>query len=335
MSVQSRQALRLMKFVAEMKKNNYPNAGSFVKLLRKADVDENIACACSTRTILRDIETLQKDYHAPIDYDASRRGYYLKNPDWEFAVPIMSDDILSMTLLGTKLASDILPEPIKTDVNLAVEKALAGNSSEFFDEAMIESLLCATGIKAAVDPAIFKKVFDGWRRHQALALTYSKPNGEISERKFEPHIIAFYHGIWYVKGYEFLTKNVKSYAIQRITGAAFGVGTFETDKKLLEQTKRNGLFEYPKIDGIRLRCDGSIGFYLYEHQKTKKFKIERQDDGSLIITLRPAFEHDVIRWVLGEGGKIEVLEPSGLRAKVAAAGKRIWERNGKGHDQCR
>ena len=50
MSVQSRQALRLMKFVAEMKKNNFPNATSFAQLLRRADVDENFACACSTRT---------------------------------------------------------------------------------------------------------------------------------------------------------------------------------------------------------------------------------------------------------------------------------------------
>ena len=331
MSVQSRQALRLMKFVAEMKKNNYPNAGSFVKLLRKADVDENIDCACSTRTILRDIDTLQNDYHAPVDYDASRRGYYLTNPDWEFSVPIMSDDILSMTILGTKLASDILPEPLKSDVDAAVEKALTGNSSEFFDEAMIDSLLCATGIKAVVDPTIFKKVFDGWRRHQALAITYTKPNGETSERKFEPHIIAFYHGIWYAKGYEYGTEEVKSYAIQRITNAAFGIGTFETDKKLLEQTRRNGLFEYPKVDGIRLHCDGSIAFYLYEHQRAKKFKIERQDDGSLIVTLKPAFEHDVIRWVLGESGKIEVLNPPELRAKVAAAGKRIWERNRENH----
>lgn len=327
MSVQSRQALRLMKFVAEMKKNNFPNAGSFAKLLQRADVDENFACACSTRTIMRDIETLQNDYHAPIAYDASRRGYYLKIPDWEFSVPIMSDDILSMTLLGTKLASDILPEPIKSDVNQAVEKALTGNTSEFFDEAMIESLLCATGIKAAVDPVIFKRIFDGWRLHQVVSLTYKKPNGEESKRKFEPHIIAFYHGIWYTKGYEYQTKNIKSYAIQRITDAAFGVDCFETDKKLLEETRRNGLFEYPKVDGVRLHCDASIAFYLYEHQKVKKFKIERQDDGSLIITLKPSFEHDVIRWVLGESGKIVVLDPPGLRAKVAAAGKKIWEGN--------
>ena len=144
MSVQARQALRLMKFIAEMKKNNYPNAGSFAKLLRRMDVDENIDCACSPRTVARDIEILQKEYHAPIAYNAVRRGYYLKNSDWEFSVPIMSEEVLSMTLLGTKLATDILPEPIKSDVNTAVEKALTGNSSEFFDDAMMESLLCAT-----------------------------------------------------------------------------------------------------------------------------------------------------------------------------------------------
>ena len=59
----------------------------------------------------------------------------------------------------------------------------------------------------------------------------------------------------------------------------------------------------------------------------KKFKIERQDDGSLIITLKPAFEHEVIRWVLGEAGRIEVLYPPELRQKVAAAGRKIMEKN--------
>ena len=326
MSVQSRQALRLLKFVAEMKKHNYPNAQSFAELLRKIDLEENIDCARSYRTIMRDIEVLEKDYHAPIDYDAARRGYYLTRP-WDFEVPVFGDEIISMTLLGTKLATDILPEPVKGELNNAVERTLTQNDTEFFDEAMIESLLCATGIKAAVDPAIFKKIFDGWKMHQVVKLTYTKPNGETSERKFEPHIIAFHKGIWYTKGYEYKTKDVKSYAIQRITNVEFGIDVFETNKKLLESTKKNGLFEYPKIDGVQLHCDASIAFYLYEHQKVKKFKIDRQDDGSLIITLKPAFEHDVIRWVLGEAGKIEVLYPEELRKKVANIGKKIWEKN--------
>lgn len=327
MSVQGRQSLRLIKFVAELKKNSYPNAGSFAKILRIADINENLPCSCSARTVMRDIETLQNEYNAPIAYDAANRGYYLKNPSWELNVPILDDDILSMALLGTRLAADILPEPIKTDVNNAIEKSLTCNNSEFFDEAMIESLLCATGIKAVVNPVIFKNVFDGWRLHKVLALNYRKPNGEESKRLFEPHIIAFHKGIWYVKGYEYRTKKIKTYAMQRITEAAFEENVFKTDKKLLEETRRNGLFEYPRIDGVRLHCDESIAFYLYEHQKSKKFKIEPQDDGSLIVTLKPAFEHDVIRWVLGESGQIVVLDPPELRAKVASAAKQTWELN--------
>ena len=327
MSVQSRQALRLMKFVAEMRKNNYPNAGSFARLLRRADEEESIPCTCSTRTVMRDIETLKNEYNAPIEYDAVNRGYFLLNPGWELNVPIMNDDVLSMSMLSTRLASDFLPEPIKGKANSAMENALAGNSSKFFDDAMIESILCATGIKSAVDPEVFKKVFDAWRMHQVVKLTYHKPNEPESARCFEPHILAFRNGIWYAKGYEHGTKDVKVYAIQRVSGVSFAGDTFVSDKKLIEDTRKNGLFVYPRISGIRLRCDASIAFYLREHQHVKQFKVEPQTDGSLIITLKPAFEHEVIRWVLGESGKVEVLEPAELRSKVAAAGKLIWERN--------
>lgn len=327
MSIQSRQALRLMKFVSEMRKNHYPNAENFAELLRRLDVEENINCGCSYRTVLRDIDILKKEYHAPIEFDAVRRGFFLKNPDWTFEIPLLNENILSMTLLGTRLASDILPEPLKADVDAAVEKSLTANRSEFFDEAMIESLLCATGIKAAVEPDIFKKVFDGWRLHQVLALTYRKPNEEEQKRKFEPHIIAFHRGVWYAKGYEYGTKDVKCYAIQRIHSVQFAGDDFIPNRELVERTRRNGLFEYPKCDGVQLHCDAEIAFYLYEHQKVKKFKIEPQEDGSLIVTLRPAFEHEVIRWVLGEAGHIEVLYPPELRRKVAEAGKKIMELN--------
>ena len=327
MSVQSRQALRLMKFVAEMRKNNYPNAGSFARLLRRADEEENVPCTCSTRTIMRDIETLKNEYNAPIEYDAANRGYFLLNPGWELNVPLMSDDVLSMSMLSTRLASDFLPEPIKGKANSAMENALAGNCSKFFDDAMIESILCATGIKSAVDPEVFKKIFDAWRMHQVIELTYHKPNKAESPRHFEPHILAFRNGVWYTKGHEHESKDIKVYAIQRITGVKFAGDTFISDKKLIEDTRKNGLFVYPRISGIRLRCDADIAFYLREHQRVKQFKVEPQTDGALIITLRPAFEHEVIRWILGEGGKIEVLEPTELRAKIAAAGKLIWERN--------
>lgn len=192
---------------------------------------------------------------------------------------------------------------------------------------MIESLLCASGIKASIDPEIFKKVFNAWRNKQVIRLSYRNPQGDVTEHTFEPHIIAFHRGIWYAKGYKYGTKEIRIYAIQRITGLHGGINCFETDKKLLEETRKKGLFTYEKVSGIKLHCDASIAFYIYEQQKKFRSKIERQDDDSLIVTLNPSVEHEVVRWILAEAGRIRVLEPAWLREKIREAGKNIFTRN--------
>lgn len=327
MNKKSEQMLRKLKFIAEAKMNNYPNAGDFARKLSQYEGEDGEPFGCSARTIARDIKDLIEVHKAPLEYDPANRGYYLRDPAWEFQVPVFEEDFISMALLGTRLASDILPAPLNQDVDNAIAQTMATNTSEFFDSAMIESLLCASGIKASISPEIFKEVFDAWRKKQVIRLTYRNPKGEVAEHTFEPHIIAFHRGIWYVKGYKYGTKEIRLYAIQRITGLQGGIDCFETDKKLLEDTRKKGLFNYEKVAGIKLHCDASIAFYIYEQQKKFKSKIERQDDDSLIVTLNPTIEHEVIRWVLAEAGRIQVLEPKSLRKKICEAGKNIYTKN--------
>ncbi len=327
MNKKSEQLMRKLKFIAEAKKNNYPNASDFAKRLTQYEDEDGEPFGCSARTVARDIKDLIEIHKAPLEYDAANRGYYLRDPDWEFSVPVFEEDFISMSLLGTRLAADILPSPLKQDVDNAVAQTLATNSSDFFDSAMIESILCASGIKASIDPDVFKKIFDAWRLKQVVRLTYKNPRGEIAEHDFEPHIIAFHRGVWYAKGYKYGTKEIRLYAIQRIIDLHSGIDCFETDKKLLDETQKKGLFNYGKISGIKLHCDSSIAFYIYEQQKKFNSKIERQADDSLIVSLNPAVEHEVIRWILAEAGRIQVLEPASLREKIRDAGKCIFEKN--------
>lgn len=56
--------LRLIRFVAELRRNAYPNAATFARKLRELDLDENLNLGCSERTIMRDLETLRGDFHA-------------------------------------------------------------------------------------------------------------------------------------------------------------------------------------------------------------------------------------------------------------------------------
>ncbi len=327
MSSKGQKILRQIKIVAELKKGNYPNTQSMAKYFERFEGDDGAPMGCSPRTVMRDIQDLQLAYGAPIDYDEANKGYYLRDRSWEFKCPVFEEDFVSMTMLGTRLASDIVPEPLRTDIDTAISQTLATSSSEFFDTAMIDSILCASGVKAHINAAVFKTLFDAWRLKRAVALKYRDPQGKEAEYGFEPHIIAFHKGLWYVKGYACNTKELRIYACHRIISATRKPEGFETDRKLLDDTRRNGLFNYPKVAGIRLHCDASIAFYIHEQQKLFKSKIAPQEDGSLVVSLNPTVEHEVVRWILAEAGRIQVLEPQGLRKKIAEAGREIARRN--------
>ncbi len=90
MSNQSRQWMRLTKFIEELKKNKYPTVRHMLKVLRDADIDEGMPCSCSERTFRRDMDTLRDDYHAPIAFDYKKKGFYLTDPTWQFDVPVFS-----------------------------------------------------------------------------------------------------------------------------------------------------------------------------------------------------------------------------------------------------
>lgn len=329
MPVNKKQLLRMIRFVAELRRNAYPNATTFTRKLRELDLDENLNLGCSERTVMRDLETLRGDFHAPIAFSQENNGYYLTNSCWELKVPFLDDDMVMAAMLGAQLAEKIMPSPVREQIRDAVDNSIADNNSELLDQTYIETLLVASGVKTAIAPAIFGTVFQAWRERRVLRLAYRKgDSGEVTEREFEPHIVACHKGNWYLKGVDRAEeKKVIVLAIFRIERAELTGRTFEIRKDILKQTKKEGLFDYPKIENIRVRCAKEIAYYLYEQQRTRKLVIAPQPDGSLVVTLPPSPETEAVRWILGEGGSVEVLEPAWLREKICTLAKKTAEVN--------
>ena len=317
MPINKKQLMRMLKIVSDLRKNSYPNVNTLVKKFEALDRDENLNIACGKRTVMRDIDYLRKDFNAPIEYSSEHNGYYLTNPYWEFQVPFFDDEMIMSSMLGAQLAGEILPSPVKEQIRDAVDNQISSNNSELLDQTFIETLLIASGTKTTISPEVFGIVFQAWRERRQLSLTYQKGStGEITQRKFEPHIVAYHKGNWYTKGVNLIDGKVITLAIFRIQKAELLRGTFEIRKDILQETKRNGLFNYPKIENIKVKCSVDIAYYLYEQRKAKKLVIDPQVDGTLIVTLPPSPEQEAIRWILGEGGNVEVLEPLNLRQKI-------------------
>jgi len=323
MPTNKKQLLRLIKFVAELKQNNYPNTETFAKTLRNLDLQENINISCGRRTILRDVKVLINDFKAPIAFDAEKGGYYLTNHYWEFQCPLFPENMIFTSMLAIRLAEDIVPEPLKSMMKSSIENQLTRNNSEFLDDAFINSFIIASGVKVVIEPSVFKTIFDGWRYRRAVEITYQEPNVCQFNCEFEPHILAFYNGIWYTKGIELPSEEEKAFGLHCVKDARLMDGMFEINKNLLENVRENGLFDYPKIDGVKLLCDASTALYVYEHPQAKDFKIETLENGDLSVTLSSATECELIPWILGAGGNIKVLSPDFLKEKILLAGKKI------------
>ena len=58
MDKKSEQLMRKLKFIAEAKKNNYPNASNFAERLSRYEGEDGEPFGCSARTIARDIKDL-------------------------------------------------------------------------------------------------------------------------------------------------------------------------------------------------------------------------------------------------------------------------------------
>lgn len=87
MPISKKQLLRITRLLSLLRARRYPNCTTFVRMLRNADVYENMNIVCSEKTIYRDIQVLKNDFHAPIKFNKSRNGYYLTNLAWKFSNP--------------------------------------------------------------------------------------------------------------------------------------------------------------------------------------------------------------------------------------------------------
>ena len=118
---------RLMKLVAMLRKNSYPNHRKLERALKL--LDTTCMYSISQKTIQRDVQYLRDIYGAPIAFDNGKRGYYLTDQNWKFEVPQLDEDEMRAVTLGARLAETIMPEPVASEIQSAAETLLCDNPS--------------------------------------------------------------------------------------------------------------------------------------------------------------------------------------------------------------
>ena len=310
MPVNKKQLVRLVRLVAQLKENRYPNCSSFAADMRKADLEENLNLSCTAKTIARDIQVLRRDFNAPIDFDPSRNGYYLTHHEWTFTCPqIFDESCMLSAVLGARVAEHIFPQPMRKQIRDAVDFLLTNNNPDFLDTAQVDSLVVIPSKRTKIDANVFMPLFHAWQDHEVCHIAYQDSKGKASERDFEPHALVFFDGVWYAKGFCYTRKEMRTLAAARMKSVVPTGRSFKPDLKIVATANEEGIFDREMVTDVVVRCDD----YLAKIIQTRPLHIEQKvvplDDGGCEIHVEEMTKFRLITWVMHQCGRAIVLKP--------------------------
>ncbi len=325
--------LRLGVIIEMMRKQSVPNYHRFMEEMKRRDPAG--VYRLSEKTFLRDIQDLKTEFGAPVDYDASARGFFLTDIEWLCEQLMVEPFEMRSVVLGQKAAESLMPEPLRTSINQAVRSLLSRNCAGFGEMAELDMMQIINPVQLPLSSEVFCTVFKAWEWRQKLQLSYCSAKGTQRDMVFEPHVLAWQSGVWYLKGllcgtskYSYRKPYDTILAVHRILQAGQISGSFEGNQRLLESVKKGKLFEFSRYPEVRLNFLPKVALKVRERFANEPACMQQEKDGSILVTLKDLAEFEAVDLVLWARGEVRVLTPEALRKEILQIGEAMIRNQG-------
>lgn len=294
---------------------------------------EDIAHMCSVnkRTTYRDLIALESELGLPVWEDGTKRGiqegYIL--PPIRFTLPEAMRIFMAARLMlnyshryDPEVASvfqklnSVVPATLRDEIR----KTLAWMQKHPKNERYLRTLSI---------------LVDAWVFRRQVKITYRSLEAEhASTRIIEPYFIEPAAGGHsnYVIAFCHRTNSLRTFKIERIKT----IETTVTPYKIPSDFEANEYFGSslgvtvegePKI--IKLRLTPGLARIMEETTWHPSQGLEKNRDGSIIMTLRVGYTAEVFSWILQWGDGVEVLGPEDVREDIVHAAKAILDAYGE------
>jgi predicted DNA-binding transcriptional regulator YafY len=296
---------------------------SIANLARKAEVNE--------RTIERDIEYLRDIYQAPIKYDRQKRGYYYSELNFFIKSIILTEGELFSIALFDRLLEQYRNTPLEAALRQIFGKIVRSMP----DNVMVDTSALSSQIisvisehQGQIDPEVFECIFSGLKTSQTVTLEY-RPLQKTTymHRTVDPYHAICQHGNWYFIGHCHDKNEPRMFSFSRIRNAALSGEHFNIPADFNAEMyfdKQMGVWASSREScTIELLIDSEIGTYAFERQWHETQEVSQREDGSVYVKFTTTQIPEVLRWVLGQGHTVTVLNPPELIDMVRTTAEKI------------
>jgi len=302
-----------------------PTGTTISSLCENLDIDK--------RQAYRVIETLQYDWKLVIEKDKSILGaevrYYLNK---EYCKRFLDMKVLDLNLsLSEIIALYFLKDHLRlyrgTDIETHIERAFA-KLDVFIPEGLgdklekVKSLLIADKkfVKDYSEKDEIIDILTSAIMQQKTCIVEYHSFSDDRVKTFDIDPLTFFES----KGGLYLFVRLPKYddirllAVERIKNLSATRGNFEYPDDFDPETLLESAFGLIYDDPIAVRIKFSSGQarYIQERQWAKDQKIEKQKDGSIILSMNTSGWSEVKRWLLSYGADAELLAPAEKREEL-------------------
>jgi len=308
---------RMLRIHQALLAGGYPNAS---KIARDIEV--------STKTIHRDIEFMRDRLNLPVEFDASRNGYFYDGEVSSFPTMQITEGEIFALVVAEKALQQYRGTSFERPLISAIrkmEQALPDTIS--VDLADIGRTI---SFRTRAEPILNLQIFDvlakAVAQRRQLELQYRKPGQSAEARIVDPYHLANINGEWFLFAYDQARKDIRTFAPVRIQSAKPTGKTFERSQKFSLEKRLRDSFGVHSGDGkfeVLIRFAPRAADYVREKKWHPSQTLRELANGGLELKLNLSSLGEVQRWVLSWGGDARVLQPPELVESVRQAATAI------------
>ena len=277
----------------------------------------------SARTIHRDLDVLRDDFHAPIEFDSSRRTFVLTEDEWQLRPVQLTESELFHLVVAAGMAGQFHGTPIAKGLGDLFHK-LEGVLEEpiDLDPALIaDKVSFHGGHPRAISSSVWRTLVGGLRNHQVVRLHYQAAgHHKPAMREVEPVHLACRMGDWYLLARPEGAKETRTYALSRVKSAETLREHFHPQPSDSNQAARKTFARFVAHGGksinVKVRFTPESSEWIREREWHPQQEISEHRDGGLTITLPIDGDKEALSWVLRWGAQAKVVAPKWLKERV-------------------
>lgn len=261
----------------------------------------------STRTILRDVETLSMA-GMPIYTTKGKGG----------GISILDGFVLNKTTISDEEQSQILAalQGLALTEHFAAEGLISKLGALFqkTNTSWIEVDYSRWGNSEA-DKEKFEILKNAVIRRQVIAFDYPNPYQKISKRTVYPLKMVFKSRAWYLQGYCTMRSDYRTFKINRILRPVPLGETFACDEFIPPPVEVKDNSTESLID-LKLLFAPQTEYRIFD--EFDEDAVSMQDSGSFLVSLKLPEDYWLYGFLLSFGADLQVLEPTHVRDNLIA-----------------